>query len=66
MSVINVWKFLIPVLGAGLSWLILENEQPDITSVTGMIVIAFSLITLSYSNRRETRIKSRTLQEETT
>lgn len=29
VSLLNVWKFLIPVSGAVLSWIILEDEQPD-------------------------------------
>jgi drug/metabolite transporter (DMT)-like permease len=49
VSVLNVWKFLIPVSGALLSWLILENENPDIISVSGMVVIAISLLALNYS-----------------
>ncbi len=52
VSILNVWKFLIPVSGAILSWIILENEHPDATSIAGMIIIALSLITLNYSNRR--------------
>lgn len=52
VSLLNVWKFLIPVSGAVLSWIILEDEQPDYMSVMGMIVIAISLLALNYSNRR--------------
>lgn len=58
VSVLNVWKFLIPVSGAILSWIILENEKPDWVSVFGMIVIAFSLITLSYANRKALKKKA--------
>lgn len=57
VSILNVWKFLIPVSGAILSWIILENEHPDATSIAGMIIIALSLITLNYSIRRAERIK---------
>ncbi|MFW5756497.1 MAG: DMT family transporter [Tangfeifania sp.] len=52
VSLLNVWKFLIPVSGAILSWIILEDEQPDYMSILGMIVIAFSLLALNYANRR--------------
>lgn len=52
VSILNVWKFLIPVSGAALSWLILENEKPDWISITGMMVIAVSLITLNLANRK--------------
>ena len=46
VSELNIWKFLIPVVGCTLSWLILPNESPDISSVIGIIVIIFSLILL--------------------
>ena len=52
VSILNVWKFLIPVSGAILSWIILEGENPDLTSIAGMIVIASSLLLLNYSNRK--------------
>jgi drug/metabolite transporter (DMT)-like permease len=52
VSVLNVWKFLIPVSGAVLSWLILENEHPDLPSIIGMIGIAGSLLSLNYANRK--------------
>ncbi len=52
VSLLNVWKFLIPVSGAILSWIILEDEQPDYMSIMGMIVIAISLLALNYANRR--------------
>lgn len=58
VSVLNVWKFLIPVSGAVLSWIILDNEKPDWVSVLGMIVIAFSLITLNYANRKALKKKA--------
>jgi len=53
VSVLNVWKFLIPVSGAALSWIILANEKPDWVSISGMAVIAVSLISLNYANRKE-------------
>jgi drug/metabolite transporter (DMT)-like permease len=52
VSLLNVWKFLIPVSGAILSWMILDNEQPDPISIIGMIVIAGSLVALNFANRK--------------
>ena len=52
ISNLNLWKFLIPVAGAALSWLILPQESPDLLSVSGMIVIAASLIILNIFNRK--------------
>lgn len=50
VSILNTWKFLIPVSGAILSWILLKNEKPDITSISGMLVIAVSLLLLNYAN----------------
>jgi len=52
VSTLNTWKFLIPVSGAILSWVIIENEKPDVISIAGMAVIAVSLALLNYANRR--------------
>ena len=52
VSMLNVWKFLIPVSGATLSWIILPNEKPDALSIFGMMVIAVSLILMNYGNRK--------------
>lgn len=56
VSLLNVWKFLIPVSGAALSWMILADEKPDVPSLIGMAVIATSLIALNFANRREKRL----------
>ncbi|MFV0589868.1 MAG: DMT family transporter [Draconibacterium sp.] len=52
VSILNVWKFLIPVSGATLSWVIMKNEKPDAVSLTGMGFIALSLLSLNYANRK--------------
>lgn len=59
VSLLNVWKFLIPVSGAILSWIIIDDESPDLMSVIGMIVIAVSLLALNFANRRMLRKKNR-------
>jgi drug/metabolite transporter (DMT)-like permease len=51
VSELNVWKFLIPVMGAILSWVILPDDSPDIVSVAGMLVIGFSLVLVNISVR---------------
>ncbi|WP_346859469.1 DMT family transporter [uncultured Draconibacterium sp.] len=56
VSILNVWKFLIPVSGAALSWIIMKNEKPDFVSIFGMAIIATSLLALNYANRREIRL----------
>lgn len=57
VSLLNVWKFLIPVSGAILSWILIEEESPDMTSVAGMVIIAISLLALNFANRREMKGK---------
>lgn len=39
VSKLNIWKFLIPVAGAALSWAILPEESPDLLTIAGMIII---------------------------
>ncbi|MGE4586370.1 MAG: DMT family transporter [Mangrovibacterium sp.] len=57
VSGLNMWKFLIPVAGAMLSWIILPGESADLVSVSGMIVIALSLWLHNYANRKRTGCK---------
>ncbi len=55
VSVLNVWKFLIPVFGAMLSWIILPGEKPEFIAVTGMVFITLSLIVLYASRIKKNR-----------
>ncbi|MDQ2179443.1 DMT family transporter [Marinifilum sp. D714] len=52
VSNLNTWKFIIPIFGAFLSWMILPDENPDTVSIMGMMVIASSLLLVNYLNRR--------------
>ncbi len=56
VSELNIWKFLIPVAGAILSWIILPDELPDVVSVSGMLLIGISLVVLNVSNRKRNRL----------
>ena len=51
VSNLNMWKFIIPVLGAILSWAILPDEKPTIISILGMSLVALALISLSVKLR---------------
>jgi len=53
VSELNVWKFLIPVFGAVLSWIILVNEQPEAIALIGMLLIGLSLIVLNANHIRK-------------
>lgn len=44
VSEINIFKFIIPVSGAILSWILFPNDNPDLFSVIGMGIIASSVI----------------------
>ncbi len=44
VSELNLWKFIIPVVGAILSWILVPGEYPEWLTITGMIIITFSLI----------------------
>jgi drug/metabolite transporter (DMT)-like permease len=43
-SELNMWKFIIPVFGATLSWIVFANEQPEFWTIIGMICVAGSLL----------------------
>ena len=50
VSALNMWKFIIPVFGAILSWLLLPNESPDLVSVTGITITAIALVLFNRQN----------------
>lgn len=52
VSELNLWKFIIPVVGAILSWLLIPDEHPEWLTITGMIIITISLI-MFYRNTME-------------
>ncbi|MCU4154532.1 DMT family transporter [Carboxylicivirga sp. A043] len=47
VSDLNIYKFIIPVFGATLSWIILPDESPDFTSLLGMLIIGASVVLYS-------------------
>ena len=52
VSDLNLWKFLIPLFGAILSWLLLPMESPDLLSIVGMVIITLSLVILNLVQRK--------------
>ncbi len=44
VSELNLWKFIIPVVGAILSWMVVPGENPEWLTITGMVIISVSLI----------------------
>jgi drug/metabolite transporter (DMT)-like permease len=55
VSELNLWKFITPVTGAVLSWLLIPDEHPEWLTISGMIIITVSLI-LYYMNTKETSL----------
>jgi drug/metabolite transporter (DMT)-like permease len=51
VSELNLWKFITPVTGAVLSWLVISEEHPEWFTIAGMIIITTSLI-LYYKNSK--------------
>ena len=51
VSELNLWKFIIPVAGAILSWLLVPGENPEWLTVSGMVIITASLIMLYLSSK---------------
>lgn len=52
VSELNLWKFLIPVVGAILSWMLVPDEHPEWITISGMVIITLSLI-MFYINTNE-------------
>jgi drug/metabolite transporter (DMT)-like permease len=44
VSELNMLKFLNPVLGAVLSWIVMANDSPELYSILGMIIISFAVL----------------------
>lgn len=52
VSSLNMWKFLIPVMGAVLSWIIIPEEKPEVITIMGMVLTATALILVTRVDRK--------------
>ncbi len=52
VSNLNIYKFIIPVFGATLSWIILPDESPNLISISGMLIIGVSVILYGFITAR--------------
>jgi drug/metabolite transporter (DMT)-like permease len=52
VSQLNLWKFIIPVFGAVISWTLLPEESPGVFPIIGMACIALSIILFNISDIR--------------
>ena len=46
VSELNMWKFVVPVAGVVLSWLLVPDEYPDLYSILGIFIITVALLIL--------------------
>jgi drug/metabolite transporter (DMT)-like permease len=51
VSELNMWKFIMPILGAIISWTLLKNDSPTVLSVIGMLIVAFSVLFFNLKKR---------------
>jgi drug/metabolite transporter (DMT)-like permease len=51
VSTINIWKFIIPLSGAILSWVLLDNDTPDVSQLLGMGAIISALVIIHIRGR---------------
>lgn len=63
VSELNLWKFIIPVVGAILSWILVPGENPEWLTVSGMFIISVSLI-LFYFTTKEGKAEHKYIEGE--
>lgn len=44
VSELNLWKFVIPVSGAILSWILLPNESPSLITIAGIVLVGSGVL----------------------
>ena len=54
VSKLNLWKFLIPLSGAALSWIFLPDESPTLPSLIGMALIVGGIV-IGQTDRRKSK-----------
>lgn len=52
ISNLNMWKFIIPIIGAALSWFLLPENSLNILTIVGVIITTTSLLVTNYYNRK--------------
>lgn len=55
VSELNMWKFLIPVLGAVITWTMLPEESPTPVVLFGMSLVFSSLVMYNINNKKKTK-----------
>lgn len=52
VSELNIWKFIIPIVGSILSWILLVGEDPRWQEGVGILIISVAIIVLQYSPKK--------------
>ena len=55
VSELNIWKFIIPIVGSILSWIMLKDEEPRWQEIVGILIISAAIIVLQYTPKRKGR-----------
>ncbi len=50
VSSLNLWKFIIPVFGAMIAWILLPDEHPELFAIVGMVFVALSILSFNLCN----------------
>ena len=61
VSELNRWKFLIPVFGAIISWVLLSGESPDWATVVCMVCVASAVLMNQIDARRNGKVNDKTV-----
>lgn len=56
VSYLNMWKFIIPALGALLSWVLLPDDKATLTQAIGIVCVAGSIIMCSRAYSKDESI----------
>lgn len=57
VSDLNLWKFIIPVSGACLSWFLLPDENPTVMAIAGMVLTGMALLWVNRINKKQAERK---------
>ena len=53
VSELNTWKFIIPIVGSILSWMLLKDEEPRWQEIVGIFVISLAILVLQYTPKKK-------------
>lgn len=53
VSELNIWKFIIPVLGVVLSWILIPEEHTSLIILIGMLIVALSVLLYNMPGKRK-------------